>query len=76
MSRLYTGKIKVVDEDNWCFPVDRNTLLRLGAGGYEDTPFTDPFPVENISYNEWVDRKQKQLAALLRTRAEEEQIKK
>lgn len=59
MSRIHTGKIKVMHADDWCFPVDKDTLLCTGPGNYEEDPFNGLFPVETISYAEWLARREK-----------------
>ena len=59
MNGFYKQKIKVVCNDLMCFPVDPNTLEATSCSVYDPYAMTDPDPepVETISHNEWIKRK-------------------
>ena len=55
MSR-YAGKIKVICDNNMCFPVDTN-LEPLGCTCYDPYPRLPDDAIEHISYNDYLQRK-------------------
>ena len=51
--KKYSGKIKVVDGNNLCFPVNPETLDAESCGCYQPYPYDDTVPIEIISVDEW-----------------------
>ena len=55
----YTGKIKVINTDLMCFPVDPVTLNATQCSCYDAYAISDPdpTPIETISCGEWNKRR-------------------